>query len=236
MLPFVGLGVLGRHFAVGCSLVVVVITFDLFDFGGGARHIETTMEKFRLLLRSARSLSSWAAPNAAAAGRRWSSLGSAQPLEESASADNTDSVVDKIKGAAEAEGDEVNASQTKGQATEEPKDNADELFHPFEAHKDPSPGTFQYLFEKSHFVQAMDPVGKEVEADVIAVVGDKLYVDFGCKFHAVVTCPTTLQQNISRGAKVVVLLEDLEVTRAFIGKPKHDSLLEAKAKFIRLKI
>ena len=112
-----------------------------------------------------------------------------------------------------------------------------DLFKPFEAEVNPTDyqeGSFQHLFEKSKFARALNPVGKEVEADIIAIVGDKLYVDFGCKFHAVVTCPDTLKEYVRRGTKVIVLVEDLEVTLASIGAPRHDSLLEAKATFVRL--
>lgn len=97
-------------------------------------------------------------------------------------------------------------------------------------------GSFEQLFEKSQFVKAMDPVGKEVEADVLAVVEDKLYVDFGCKFHAVVSCPDTVRERVHRGTKVIVVVKDLEVTQAFIGGSKHDSLLEATAQFVRLHV
>ena len=125
---------------------------------------------------------------------------------------------------------------TVNSSTSEENNN---LFLPFKSGEDPAgypEGSFQELFEKSKFVKALDPVGKEVEADVIAVVEDQLYVDFGCKFHAVVPCPDSVKGKVHRGAKVIVIVKDLEVTRAFIGASKHDSLLEATAEFIRLQV
>jgi hypothetical protein len=113
------------------------------------------------------------------------------------------------------------------------------LFMPVKPGEDPAAfpeGSFQQLFETSKFAQAMDPIGKEVEADVLAVVDDKLYVDFGCKFHAVVPCPDTVKGRVQQGTKLVVVVNDLEVTQAFIGSSKHDSLLEASAEFVRLKV
>lgn len=110
------------------------------------------------------------------------------------------------------------------------------LFEPFESVDDPTVyemGTFQNLFENSQFVKALDPVGKEVEAEIIAIVEDKLYVDFGCKFHAVVTCPDTHKEKCQKGTKIIIEVKDLEVTKHFIGDSKHRSLLEAEANFVR---
>lgn len=122
-------------------------------------------------------------------------------------------------------------------ANAEPESDVDSVT--FKSGEDPAmyqEGSFEQLFEKSQFVKAMDPVGKEVEADVLAVVEDKLYVDFGCKFHAVVSCPDTVRERIHRGTKVIVVVKDLEVTQSFIGASKHDSLLEATAEFVRLQV
>ena len=83
-------------------------------------------------------------------------------------------------------------------------------------------------------MKSLDPVGKEVEAEVIAVAGDKLYVDFGCKFHAVVPLPETSRERYCTGAKVIVVVKDLEVTGHFIGDNRHHSLLEAEADLVRL--
>lgn len=111
------------------------------------------------------------------------------------------------------------------------------LFKPFTPEEDLTKfqeGTFQYLFENSQFVKAMDPVGKEVEAEILAVVGDKIYVDFGCKFHAVIPLPEKNRERYSAGAKVIIIVNDVEVTGHFIGDNRHQSLLEAEAELVRL--
>lgn len=148
--------------------------------------------------------------------------------QESSSRENGDSVAEMV------DSNEV----TKPDFLEE-MDKDSEIFMPFKSGEDPTmyqSESFQHLFENSQFVKALNPVGKEVEAEVLAVVEDKLYVDFGCKFHAVVTCPDTVRKSVCRGTKLIIVVRDLEVTQAFIGGSKHDSLLEATAEFVRLQV
>lgn len=76
----------------------------------------------------------------------------------------------------------------------------------------------------------VDPVGQEVEGEVIAVTEEHLYIDFGFKFHGVVDKPTGNGNKLSKGSRVVVLVNDLEVTEHFQGASKHTSLLEADVK------
>lgn len=94
-------------------------------------------------------------------------------------------------------------------------------------HETNSP-SFASLFESSQFARIENPVGKKVEAEVIAVVGDKLYVDFGCKFHAVVERPKENKGEFFEGLKVVVLVKDLEMSMHPLGSSKDLSLLEAE--------
>ncbi len=118
---------------------------------------------------------------------------------------------------------------------EQETNDEDHLFAPFNSNQDPKTykkGTFQYLFEKSQFVQALDPIENDVKAEVIAMVEDKLYVDFGCKFHAVVPCRGP-PENYHVGKKVIITVQDLEMSNHFIGDPKDKSLLEAEAKLVR---
>ncbi len=89
--------------------------------------------------------------------------------------------------------------------------------------------SFASLFESSQFARIVNPIGNKVEAEVIAVVGDKLYVDFGCKFHAVVRRPEVNEGEFVEGAKVVVLVKDLEMSMHPLGSSKDLSLLEAEA-------
>lgn len=130
-----------------------------------------------------------------------------------------------------------NSSTSKDtEVTSTSSDKAVDLGSPEQdAEKTPN-AKFGDLLENSQFVKAMDPVGKQVEAEIIAVVEEKLYVDFGCKFHAVIPCPEPQNERYRRGEKVIITVKDLEVTEHFIGDSKHTSLLEAKAEFVRLVI
>lgn len=92
--------------------------------------------------------------------------------------------------------------------------------------------SFAELFRSSKFTKVLDPVGKKVEANVFAVVGDNMYVDFGCKFHAVVPLPKEQQDAYKKGSKVVVLVKDLEMTDHFIGDSRDTSLLEAEVELV----
>ena len=94
--------------------------------------------------------------------------------------------------------------------------------------------SFRELWNNSQFVQSIDPVGKETEAEIIAVVGEKVYVDFGSKFHAVVPLPEKDSDHYVVGARVLILIKDLEMTDHFIGAKRHISLLEAEAELIGL--
>ena len=91
--------------------------------------------------------------------------------------------------------------------------------------------TFAEMFRNSKFVQTVSPVGKKVKGEVIAVVDDNVYVDFGCKFHAVMAVPQAKPEF--KGRKVEVLVHDLEITDHFLGDSRHTSLLEAEAEFVR---
>lgn len=87
--------------------------------------------------------------------------------------------------------------------------------------------TFKELFESSKFARMVDPVGREVEGVVMAETAEHLYIDFGFKFHGVVNKPTGNEGLLSKGSRVVVLVNDLEVTEHFQGASRHASLLEA---------
>ena len=86
---------------------------------------------------------------------------------------------------------------------------------------------FAEIFRTSPFVRMGNPVGKRVEGEVVAVVGQNMYVDFGCKFHAVVPLPQ--KKGYYKGKEVIVTINDLEMTDHFLGHSKHISLLEADA-------
>ena len=93
--------------------------------------------------------------------------------------------------------------------------------------------SFRELFERSKFAAIVDPVGQEVEGEVLAMVGEKMYVDFGCKFHAVVPVPDQAESgSYEKGSRVVVRVLDLEMTDHFIGDHRDTSLLEAEAELV----
>lgn len=95
-------------------------------------------------------------------------------------------------------------------------------------------GSFESMFKNSKFVRMFDPVGEKVQGEITAVVGEKLYVDFGCKFHAVVKKPEKHKDKFVVGANVVLLLKDLEMTMHPLGNPRDISLLEAEAELCGL--
>ena len=94
--------------------------------------------------------------------------------------------------------------------------------------------TFKDLFEASKFVDMGNPVGKVVDGKIIATVGDKLYIDFGGKFHGVVEKPTEKADRYIKGARVNVLIKDLEIGMHFLGSNKDTSLLEASIDLVGL--
>ena len=90
------------------------------------------------------------------------------------------------------------------------------------------PTTFAEIFRNSRFVRMGNPVGMKVKGTIIAVSGGNLYVDFGCKFHAVASVPDEKPELYCKGKGVVVQVEDLELTSHFLGGSKDTSLLEAE--------
>ena len=160
----------------------------------------------------------------------YSSTGSSTPTEtqERLSLSENETIVFSD----EETGNKINS--VSGEEDNNFKNKDDHQFAPFSANEDPQAykkGTFQYLFEKSQFVQVSDPIEKDVKAEVIAIVDDKLYVDFGCKFHAVVPCRNPPENCI--GKEVIVTVKDLEMSGHFVGDTRDKSLLEAEAKLLR---
>ena len=94
--------------------------------------------------------------------------------------------------------------------------------------------SFESMFKNSKFVRVFDPIGVKVQGEIIAVVGENLYVDFGCKFHSVVKRPEKEHDKYGIGDNVVLLLKDLEVTMHPLGSSRDISLLEAEAELCGL--
>lgn len=98
----------------------------------------------------------------------------------------------------------------------------------------PEEESFEQLLENSKFVRSGNPVGRMAEGEILAVSGEKVYVDFGSKFHAVVDMPEKKRELYVPGARVIVTIKDLETTGHFLGAKKHISLLEAEAELVGL--
>lgn len=94
--------------------------------------------------------------------------------------------------------------------------------------------TFQELFKTSKFVNMLDPVGKVVDGRIIAVDGPNLYIDFGGKFHGVAIRPHRFSDRYIKGARVKVLIKDLEIGMHFLGSNTDTSLLEASIEIVGL--
>lgn len=89
--------------------------------------------------------------------------------------------------------------------------------------------TFADMFKHSKFATMLDPINQKVKGEVLAVVEDKMYIDFGCKFHAVVPVPKERVASYRKGTPVIVRVLDLEMTSHFIGDHRDLTLLEAEA-------
>jgi small subunit ribosomal protein S28 len=98
----------------------------------------------------------------------------------------------------------------------------------------PKQESFRQLLRNSRFVKSIDPVGKMADGEVLAISGEKMYIDFGSKFHAVVDMPTLERERYVEGAKVIIIVKNLEMTDHFLGAKKHISLLEAEAELVGL--
>ncbi|KAK3588582.1 hypothetical protein CHS0354_001907 [Potamilus streckersoni] len=94
--------------------------------------------------------------------------------------------------------------------------------------------SFASMLRKSKLMQIGKPEGSIITGDVIDVVGDDLYIDFGGKFHCVCRRPQYKAEKYRRGARVKLQLNDLEMSSAFLGSPKHVTLLEADCTLLGL--
>ncbi|RZF47193.1 hypothetical protein LSTR_LSTR004902 [Laodelphax striatellus] len=94
--------------------------------------------------------------------------------------------------------------------------------------------SFATLFKNSKFIDLGDPQGKIVVGKVFHVVGDDLYIDFGWKFHCVCSRPNKNGSDYVRGAKVRIMIKDLELSTRFLGSEKDLTILEADATLLGL--
>ncbi|GJQ87400.1 hypothetical protein Trydic_g14546 [Trypoxylus dichotomus] len=87
--------------------------------------------------------------------------------------------------------------------------------------------TFKELLMKSKFIDLGDPEGKIVTGKIYHIVEDDLYIDFGWKFHCVCPRPKANASSYVRGAKVRLMIKDLELSTRFLGYERDLTLLEA---------
>ncbi|XP_015764323.1 PREDICTED: 28S ribosomal protein S28, mitochondrial-like [Acropora digitifera] len=93
--------------------------------------------------------------------------------------------------------------------------------------------TFEEMFRKSDFVKLGRPLGKLVAGKITHIVEQEdaidLYVDFGWKFHAVVTEAKDRKSMYKVDDLVKIKLRTLEDTGHFLGQNKRVTLCEADA-------
>lgn len=88
---------------------------------------------------------------------------------------------------------------------------------------------FAKLLRNSKQVDLGDPENKLLYGKIFHVVGDDLYIDFGGKFPCVCTRPRKNAEEYVRGARVRIILKDLELSTKFLGSEKDLTILEADA-------
>eukprot|EP00117_Sycon_ciliatum_P026073 scpid97463/ scgid5873/ 28S ribosomal protein S28, mitochondrial len=96
-------------------------------------------------------------------------------------------------------------------------------------------GEFEKLFRQSHFAHLGEPRGQRLVAKVIEIREDtqKAYVDYGGKLHAVVDMPKSASRKLTKGDRVMIELEDTEISARLQGAPKQFSILESQARLVR---
>lgn len=100
--------------------------------------------------------------------------------------------------------------------------------------KDKDSTSFEALLDKSRLLTSCghSPVDHTVLGEIVAVVNNEMYVDFGGKFHGVVLRPKGEEDYYHKGTQVEVKVKDLEITEHFLGHSRDTSLLEAEIELL----
>lgn len=103
-----------------------------------------------------------------------------------------------------------------------------EKFENIQDEKDKNtPQNFTSLLRNSRLIDLGDPENKIVVGKIFHIIDDDLYIDFGWKFHCVCPRPKKNAENYIRGAKVRLMIKELELSSKFLGFEKDLTLLEA---------
>ncbi|BFZ11041.1 hypothetical protein BsWGS_14080 [Bradybaena similaris] len=136
-------------------------------------------------------------------------------------------VVEKVKEYEVRTDSSSNLSQT---AAEEIREGVEQEDSSSGAESEP----FATMLRKSKFVSLGEFSGRLVEGTIFEVMGEDLYIDFGGKFHCVCPRPKRNPSHYHRGKKVLITLQAIEMSSAFLGSDKHITLLEADGTLIGL--
>ena len=98
---------------------------------------------------------------------------------------------------------------------------------------------FAKQLRESKFVQLGDLEGADgrgtpVLGEIVLVMEEDLYIDFGGKFNCVCRRPRKDRDKYKLGAFVYLLLRDTELSSRFLGAGKDITLLEADATLVGL--
>jgi len=94
--------------------------------------------------------------------------------------------------------------------------------------------TFASLIRNCKFTSLGDPIGKVVVGRIYHVVEEDLYIDFGHKFGCVCRLPRDGRGKYLRGTEVKLRINNLELSKRFLGYDKDLSLLEADCTLLGL--